>query len=116
MLIIEVDRSQAVEYKTIRLRALAQAPDAFATSYEEEARLSMKEWRCRAALLAKPRHNATFMVNPNGPCGLIEARPDPERPQIAWIDMLFVETLLRRQGWGRQLIEHVARWAIENDF
>src|SRR4051812_30748246 len=100
MLFVEIDRSNAMDYKKIRLRALSNSPDAFCSTFEEESQVSNKDWRSRAGGLAKPRCVGLIMINPNGPCGLLQATPDPEREHVAWLSSLFVEMLLRRQGWG----------------
>lgn len=116
MIMVEIDRTDAKDLEKIRLRALRESPDAFCSTYEEESLLTKKDWRDRAAQLAKPRHIGTFMINPTGVCGLIQATPDPEREHVAWLSSLFVEPMIRRQGWGVRLVEHVLVWGRENDF
>ena len=92
--------------KAIRLRALDDAPGAFATTLEEAREWPAERWRAQLA----PR--ATFVAVRDGvDVGLARGDRDPEAPGCAWLLSMWVAPGARRQGIGRQLIDEVVAWA-----
>jgi len=92
--------------KAIRLRALADAPGAFATTLEEARGWPAARWRAQLASLA------TFVAVRDGvDVGLARGDRDPEAPECAWLLSMWVAPDARRQGIGRQLIDEVVAWA-----
>lgn len=102
--------------KSVRLRALADAPDAFSTTWTQAQAYSDRDWQARAG---------RFMVNPpaamriaylNGtPCGMMSCYPtspanQDERP-VAELTAVWVDPTVRGQGIGEALMASVVEWA-----
>jgi GNAT superfamily N-acetyltransferase len=91
------------EFRSIRLRSLAEAPDAFSSTFEEAARLDEAEWRRR--LGARAQFVALYGSEAVGTAGGIE-----EGGRAELISM-WVDPLARRSGVGSGLLSAVAEWA-----
>lgn len=98
-------------YKAVRLRALADTPNAFGSTLEEEIEYSESDWRsrlqgtdCRTFLALSEKEVPTGVVvgiTNDGNAGLVSMWVAPEE---------------RKKGIGRALIDAVINWAKENDF
>src|SRR5512132_2335829 len=95
--------------RDLRLRALADAPEAFARSLEEEERLSESEWR-------------DFVSTSDSRVWFVEATDDDEFVGMAFgflddpsktahLGGMWVEPGGRRSGIGKRLVESVVEWA-----
>lgn len=110
---MEVRRLKPDEWaalRVIRLRALADAPDAFGATYTHAVTLGDDEWRARA----DPADGAVFVVD--GPTGLIAMAiggPAPTAPEAAALFAMWVAPEARRRGLGAALVTAVKAWAIE---
>jgi ribosomal protein S18 acetylase RimI-like enzyme len=123
---MRVRQVRAEEWETLRalrLRALADAPEAFARTHAEEAAYPEELWRRRAAggpdtvtLIAERDRRA----DPPGPAG--DAAPRPAAVGMATVRLegeplrghllgMWVDPAARRHGVARALIERAARWA-----
>ena len=97
--------------REIRLRALADAPDAFGSTWASEIHQPEQEWRRR---LLKP-HRATFIASLNtDDVGLaIIARIDEK---TAGLYSVWVATEARGLGTGDGLIRKCVAWARKSNF
>jgi ribosomal protein S18 acetylase RimI-like enzyme len=95
--------------RDLRLRALADAPEAFARSLEEEERLSESEWR-------------DFVSTSDSRVWFVEATDEDEfvgmafgflddPAKTAYLGGMWVEPGSRRSGIGKRLVESVVVWA-----
>ena len=99
--------------KTIRLAALADAPDAFASTLEEELDLPIQTWQER---LANP-NTVTFVAVVGGTdVGLVIGLPHWNGPGEAAIVSMWVAPRYRRAGVGTALIQAVIAWAHESGY
>lgn len=97
----------------LRLRALADAPYAFETTYEEAARLTPPEWSERASRQSAGDRAAGFIAEFDGePCGMVAGYRDDE-PSVANLVSMWVAPAHRRHGAARALIDAVIGWASE---
>ncbi|HEY7827039.1 MAG TPA: GNAT family N-acetyltransferase [Candidatus Limnocylindrales bacterium] len=104
---LQPDEWQA--YRVIRLRALAESPDAFGATLAGEANLTEEEWQRRAD---RP-DGAVFVADgPDGLVGLAGGGPAPGRPDVAGLFSMWVDPSARRQGLGAALVDAVKAWAI----
>lgn len=101
--------------RVVRLAALTDAPEAFASRAADEEALDDAVWHERAARGAHDASGmATFVLDAPGddpPLGLVvghRAGPDPSRVEVV---SMWVDPSVRRTGAGRQLVDAVARWA-----
>jgi GNAT superfamily N-acetyltransferase len=93
--------------RDLRLRALADAPESFARSLEDEERLSESEWR-------------EFVSPSDSRVWFVEATDDDEfvgmafgfldTSKAAYLGGMWVEPGRRRSGIGKRLVETVIEW------
>ncbi len=94
--------------KEIRLRALADTPDAFGSTLAVEEAFPEAEWRRRLA----PDDRVTFVAEKNGQdVGLVVCAPFEGQPDTAGLFSMWTAPDVRRQGVGGALIRAVTEWA-----
>ena len=100
--------------RDVRLAALADAPDSFASTYADEARLSDEEWKLRAQACAEGGPAAAFTALHDGvACGLAIGIPLANEPATVELNGLWVAPSARRKGIAGALVEAVCGWARE---
>jgi ribosomal protein S18 acetylase RimI-like enzyme len=99
--------------KTIRLAALADAPDAFASTLEEELDLPIQTWQER---LANPNTVMFVAVVGSTDVGLVVGLPHWNGSGEAAIVSMWVAPDYRRAGVGTALIQAVITWANESGY
>src|SRR5580700_1398202 len=96
--------------RDIRLEALRDAPAAFGSTYEREARRGEAHWHNRIA------HGGTFLAflpDASGPAGLIGGyREDPVTVELV---SMYVRPRGRGRGVGEALVAAVIDWARERN-
>ncbi|MFK0334853.1 GNAT family N-acetyltransferase [Rhizobium sp. NPDC090275] len=98
-------------YKRIRLEALRLEPSAFASSFDEWAKLPDDEWRRR--LLADPVFLAFDGDQPVAIMGLLRQRAG-KMAHRATIIMVYVRREKRGTGLARDLLDHVVDYARQH--
>lgn len=98
--------------RDLRLRALTEAPLAFAASVDDQRRLPPENWEDWARAGAGDGSTVTIVaVESERWVGMIVGRLlDAE---TAWLEALWVDPTERGRGLGQDLIEAVAHWARE---
>jgi ribosomal protein S18 acetylase RimI-like enzyme len=98
--------------RQLRLRALADAPDAFASTLEKEAAFPDEVWRQRAK--GGPA-SANFIARESGvDVGLAAMFTEPDAPRRMHLVSMWVDPAYRRRGMARALIGQAVRWATEH--
>jgi ribosomal protein S18 acetylase RimI-like enzyme len=98
--------------RELRLRALAEAPDAFARTLAEEEGRADETWgRLLAESIASPAACSLVAERGGEPVGLAYGRLADEAPEVAHLYSMWVAPTARRAGVGRALVEAVAAWA-----
>jgi RimJ/RimL family protein N-acetyltransferase len=96
------------ELREIRLAALLDAPDAFATRYAEAAARDDERWRTDAV------ERATFVAVEDGRIvGMASGWDDAGAAQLI---QMFVRPEARGRGLADELVAAVVRWARERGF
>jgi len=102
-----VDPDDWEEWREIRLRSLADAPDAFGSTYEREVDFLEADWRER--LGKGPR----VLVRTHGqPVALGGGFPGPE---VLFVFGMWTDPGHRRLGHAKAVLDVVVGWARERD-
>ena len=97
--------------KSVRLRALADAPEAFGTTWAEAQAYSDAEWQARAQRFSEPPPAAGCLAFLDAvPCGMASAYLSSE-PHAAELTAFWVAPEQRGLGVADALVAFVADWA-----
>jgi GNAT superfamily N-acetyltransferase len=92
--------------RAIRLRALADAPAAFSTTYEQAAARPRAEWESQLERMA------TFVATADGAdVGLVRGIQHDQLANAGYLISMWVAPEARRQGVASALIGTVVQWA-----
>ncbi len=98
--------------KSVRLRALQDAPRAFGSTYAREAAFSDDEWSQRTRKWSDAeRASAVLALDRGEACGIAGGFVDETDASRAHLVSMWVAPSLRRQGVGRRLVEMIEAWA-----
>ncbi len=103
--------------KQVRLRALADAPEAFSTTLAQAQDYTDTDWQERARRFAHPPPAAARIAYlSNTPCGMMTCYPaSPQTPlaaPIAELTAVWVDPAARGQGAGEALAASIVTWAV----
>ena len=111
---MQARQAQASDWEALRrlrLRALADTPDAFASTLEAEVALPDEVWQQRAE--GGPA-SANFIVREGGvDVGLAAIFAEPNVPGRMHLVSMWVDPRYRRRGVARALVDQAVRWAAE---
>jgi RimJ/RimL family protein N-acetyltransferase len=92
--------------RDVRLRALADAPHAFASTSAREVAFDEREWRARID------RGPWWLARIDGvPVGLVAAFRTDEEPPVAHLVSLWVDPAFRGSAAATSLVEAVCVWA-----
>jgi len=99
-------------YRGIRLRALADAPDAFGSTLAAEEALALDTWSARLAKSAVSGIDHALVAELDGQAvGLAWAKVDAADAHLVNLFQMWVAPEARGQGVGAALLAEAARWA-----
>jgi ribosomal protein S18 acetylase RimI-like enzyme len=105
---------EALAWRDVRLRALADSPDAFETTYADSARLGEEAWLERTGSLAEGRQSVMFVADEGGALvGAAGAFVDDHAGGLAHLISMWVAPEERGRGLGEALATAVVDWARE---
>ena len=103
-------------YRDQRLRALADAPNAFTRTLAEEESRPDAESSSRLRSGVDSGWNVPLLAEvDSAPIGLVWGRIEAANPDIANLYQMWVAPKYRRLGVGRMLVEAVIAWARAAD-
>jgi ribosomal protein S18 acetylase RimI-like enzyme len=112
---VEVRQAQAADWQALRqlrLRALADAPEAFASTLEVEAAFPDELWRQRAR---SGSASATLIAHRGGiDVGLARIFAEPDAPGRMHLVSLWVDPGYRRRGVAHALVDGAVAWAVDH--
>lgn len=99
--------------KDVRLRALADAPEAFGTTLDQAQAYSDAEWQTRAQRFSESPPAAGYLAFMEGvPCGMASAYPSAEDPQAAGLTAFWVAPEQRGQGIADALVRAIVERSV----
>lgn len=99
-------------YRELRLRALADSPDAFGSTLEHEQAKPDDFWSDRLAAAAASPVQAPMVAEADGALvGLAWGWIDPSKPDTAHVFQMWVAPEARGKGLGALLLDSVVSWA-----
>jgi GNAT superfamily N-acetyltransferase len=116
---VEIRRIRADEWRDLRdlrLRALSDAPDAFGSTYEQEAAQPEQGWVDWAIDGAEGSSFTVLAHDDDRWIAMAMGAPHRDHPGEAGLFAMWVAPDARRAGIGRELVEHVVRWARSQAF
>jgi ribosomal protein S18 acetylase RimI-like enzyme len=103
------------QYRDVRLRALADSPEAFASSFAQERVRPESEWQARVAAAADAPHQLPLvLVDGAELLGLTWGRIEDSDPEVAHLFQMWVAPEHRGNGHGRLLLAAAVSWARES--
>jgi ribosomal protein S18 acetylase RimI-like enzyme len=105
------------ELRDLRLRSLQDAPDAFASTYEEESIRPDADWAEWTMGLVEGGSSFGLVAQRNGQrIGMAIGAPHRDHPGEAGLFAMWVDPSARGAGVGRALVEGVVAWAASAGF
>ena len=99
-------------HKALRLRALREDPDAFASTLDHALTNSDSRWRDRLAeVVESPFDLALLAENDGTPAGLLWVRFDDAERQLADLYQMWVAPEFRGGGLGEAMVRDALDWA-----
>lgn len=107
---------EAALYREVRLEALRDSPEAFATSYESALERNEESWIAQADGSAAGDDRATFLVFDRKPMGMAALYRDANDDATGELIQMWIAPEWRGGKVARELLDHVFLWAAGRDF
>lgn len=108
---VEVDDWQT--WRQIRLRSLAESPEAFRSTFAEESSQPADWWERRVRVSTAGPNNALWLATLDGePAGILSSRVDPDS-KVMTAEAVWVAPEARGQGVAEELLRSAMAWAKE---
>lgn len=99
-------------YKSVRLSALQDSPDAFGSTYRQEATFSDAEWQARLDLQARALNALPLVAEMDGKAvGLAWGLIHTADVETAHLYQMWTSPALRGKGIARSLLNGIKAWA-----
>ncbi|MEW6370459.1 MAG: GNAT family N-acetyltransferase [Pseudomonadota bacterium] len=101
-------------YRDLRLRSLADSPDAFYSTLESEGARSPEDWAARLATAAVSGKDCPLVAELDGkPAGLVWAKMDAINPALVHLYQMWVAPECRGCGVAQRLLDTALSWVRE---
>jgi ribosomal protein S18 acetylase RimI-like enzyme len=100
-------------FKTVRLRALRDAPRAFGSTYAKESLLADAEWEERALRWGSDPSVCYLAMDGAEACGIAGSFLDENDPTRAHLISMWTAPTYRRKGLGNLLVNEIIAWAAD---
>lgn len=107
---------EATLYRQIRLDALLDSPEAFATSHESALKRNDESWIAQADGSAHGDDRATFLVMDEEPVGMAALYRDATDHTEGELIQMWIAPSYRGSSLAADLLDHVFTWAAERGF
>jgi GNAT superfamily N-acetyltransferase len=99
-------------YRSVRLEALADSPDAFARTLDFETARPDAEWESRVALASDSALDLPLVLDDGERlAGLAWGKILPSQPDTAHLFQMWVAPRWRGHGFGAEMITRIGAWA-----
>lgn len=112
--IIRLTESDWMAYRTMRLSALRDAPDAFGSLLEYQFGYDDSHWQQRLVGVHKAKDFPAFAVSAKEPAGMAWAVIEASEEPAGQIFQMWVKPSHRGSGIGRLIMEHLLDWFKSN--
>jgi ribosomal protein S18 acetylase RimI-like enzyme len=109
--IVPITPANVQLFKDVRLRALADTPSAFGSTYAREAAFPDSEWLTRALRWNGERGIGLLAMDGAVSCGIAGSLLREEDPAKAQLVSMWTAPTHRQQGVGRLLVDEIFNWA-----
>lgn len=113
---VQIQDTDAVRELTLQM--LTDSPHAFGDTLTEAQARTDTDWsRYVQGMISPPDHNAFIAFNEQGACGFVagDAANLQTPPETVLISHLWVASQQRGTGLGRQLMDAVTKWAMNQN-
>lgn len=108
-----VDVDDWLEWREIRLRSLKESPEAFRSTYAEEATQPNEWWERRVRVSTSGLNNALWLATLQGePSGILSSRVDTDS-MVMTAEAVWVAPEARGRGVAENLLRSAMAWAKE---
>ena len=97
-------------FKTVRLRALQDAPYAFSATYAKESQFDDAEWLRRVDRMNGVKGIGFLAMDGEAACGIVGAFLDADDATRAQLVSMWTALTHRQRGVGRLLVNEVIAW------
>lgn len=99
-------------YRDVRLRSLADSPDAFCSTLAEEAQRAPEAWEARLSVAAVSGRDYPLVAELGGAAvGMLYAKVDSADESVVNLFQVWVAPGSRGHGVGAALLREAIRWA-----
>jgi ribosomal protein S18 acetylase RimI-like enzyme len=114
MIILEpISIANVKVFRSVRLRALQDAPSAFGSTYARESQFTDAEWIKRTMLWNGERGIGFLALDGSVACGLAGTFLDAEDARQANLISMWTAPTHRQTGVGRLLVNSIVSWAFQ---
>ncbi|MFD2368394.1 GNAT family N-acetyltransferase [Pseudoduganella sp. GCM10020061] len=107
-----LETADAPAYRELRLRSLADSPDAFGSTWEAEQALPPTHWQDRLSAAAVSGRDCPLVAERDGAAlGLLWARQDTAQPALVNLFQMWVAPESRGCGVASALLREAIAWA-----
>jgi GNAT superfamily N-acetyltransferase len=111
-----LNAGESAVYRSLRLDALKDSPDAFSATYESALKRDDNSWILQADASADGNDRATFIVFDERPIGLAAVYRDSDMPSVGELIQMWIAPSHRGGVVAVDLLNHLFRWAADHSF
>lgn len=111
-----LNAGEAAIYRSLRLEALKDSPEAFATTYDSALHRDEDSWIEQADSSAQGEDRAVFLVLDDRPIGMAALYRDPENASSGELLQMWIASSYRGGSTAVDLLDHLFQWASEHGF
>ena len=115
-MIRRLNTGEAALYRELRLEALKESPEAFATTYEAASKRDDDSWIQQADGSSIGDDRATFVVIADRPLGLAAIYREPDNASVGELIQMWIAPEYRGGSLAADLLDALLDWAARHDF